>query len=202
VIWGASLIADQRRLRESARIAAVAPYPASVSSEAGSIQPWISMLRSVLGADGIERMRADAEHRLAAGTTTADTAAELLVEIARILSADNANPHESPSRQPRLGLIADTYQPNKGQMAELRARTDALAPIDAWAASLTDAELRVLQLLSTHLTFREMGTRLHLSRNTIKTHAISIYRKFSVSSRSAAINRAAELGLLGVRPYL
>jgi DNA-binding CsgD family transcriptional regulator len=161
------------------------------------------MLRSVLGTDGIERMRADAEHRLAAlGTASSDTAAELLLEIAKILSVGSASPDESPSMQPHLGLIADTYEPNKGQMAELRARTDALAPIDAWAASLTDAELRVLQLLSTHLTFREIGTRLYLSRNTIKTQAISIYRKFSVSSRSAAIDRAAELGLLGVQPYL
>ncbi len=37
-----------------------------------------------------------------------------------------------------------------------------------------------------------------MSRNTIKTQAISAYRKLGVSSRSAAIERAAELGLVGV----
>jgi ATP/maltotriose-dependent transcriptional regulator MalT len=164
----------------------------------------MSALRSVLGADGIERMRADAEHRLETlGTATSDAAAELLLEIAKTLSADSANPHDRPSTQPRLGLIAtDTCEVNNEQMAELRARTEALAPVDAWAASITNAELRLLPLLATHLTFREIGTRLHVSRNTIKTQAVSIYRKLSVSGRSAAIGRASELGLLGAEPYL
>jgi len=64
-------------------------------------------------------------------------------------------------------------------------------------AALTAAELRLLPLLSTHLSFREIGERLFVSRNTIKTQAISVYRKLGVSSRSEAIARAAELGLVG-----
>ena len=43
---------------------------------------------------------------------------------------------------------------------------------------------------------RELGERLFVSRNTIKTQAISVYRKLGVSSRSDAIARAAELGLV------
>jgi LuxR family maltose regulon positive regulatory protein len=64
------------------------------------------------------------------------------------------------------------------------------------ASSLTSAELRVLPLLQTHLTFREVGERLYVSPNTVKTHAISIYRKLGVSSRSGAVERAVEIGLL------
>jgi LuxR family maltose regulon positive regulatory protein len=56
----------------------------------------------------------------------------------------------------------------------------------------------VLPLLATHLSFREIGERLFVSRNTIKTHAISVYRKLGVSSRSEAIHRADELGLVDV----
>ena len=67
---------------------------------------------------------------------------------------------------------------------------------DGNVSGLTSAELRVLPLLTTHLSFREIGERLFVSRNTIKTQAISIYRKLGVSSRSGAIERAAELGLL------
>jgi LuxR family maltose regulon positive regulatory protein len=67
---------------------------------------------------------------------------------------------------------------------------------DGHASSLTTAELRVLPLLQTHLSFREIGERQFVSRNTIKTQAISIYRKLGVSSRSSAIERAAELGLI------
>ncbi len=35
-----------------------------------------------------------------------------------------------------------------------------------------------------------------MSRNTVKTHAVSIYRKLGVSGRSAAVERARALGLL------
>jgi LuxR family maltose regulon positive regulatory protein len=63
-------------------------------------------------------------------------------------------------------------------------------------ARLTGAELRLLPLLATHLSFREIGTMFFISRNTVKTQAISVYRKLGVSSRSGAIERAAQLGLL------
>ena len=64
------------------------------------------------------------------------------------------------------------------------------------AASLTAAERRLLPLLATHLTFREISERLHVSSHTVKTQAISIYRKLGVSSRSQAIQHARQLGLL------
>jgi LuxR family maltose regulon positive regulatory protein len=64
------------------------------------------------------------------------------------------------------------------------------------ASSLTMAELRLLPLLPTHLTMSEIGERLHITRNTVKTHSVAIYRKFGVSSRGAAISRMHELGLL------
>jgi LuxR family maltose regulon positive regulatory protein len=66
----------------------------------------------------------------------------------------------------------------------------------AWAMSLTGAELRLLPFLATHLTFPEIATRLFISRNTVKSEAVSIYRKLGVSSRSDAIARAVEVGLL------
>jgi LuxR family transcriptional regulator, maltose regulon positive regulatory protein len=56
--------------------------------------------------------------------------------------------------------------------------------------------LRLLPLLATHLTFREVGQRLYISQNTVKTQAISIYRKLGVSSRSQAVQRVQEIGLL------
>ena len=82
---------------------------------------------------------------------------------------------------------------------------DASAQVDAYAASammapatLTTAELRILALLPTHLSFREMGTRLYVSPNTVKTQAQAVYRKLDASSRSEAVARANELGLLEV----
>jgi LuxR family maltose regulon positive regulatory protein len=83
---------------------------------------------------------------------------------------------------------------------------DARAELDAYSAasravggSLTLAESRVLRLLPTHLSFREMGLRLYVSTNTVKTQAQAVYRKLNASSRSQAVARATELGLLNGR---
>lgn len=80
---------------------------------------------------------------------------------------------------------------------------DARAQVEAYSASaaiapasLTTAELRVLRLLPTHLSFREMGSRLYVSPNTVKTQAQAVYRKLDASSRSEAVVRARDLGLL------
>jgi LuxR family transcriptional regulator, maltose regulon positive regulatory protein len=64
------------------------------------------------------------------------------------------------------------------------------------ASSLTTAELRLLPLLPTHLTFAAIGERLYVSKHTVKTQAISIYRKLGASSRSEAVRHAQQLGLL------
>ncbi len=58
------------------------------------------------------------------------------------------------------------------------------------------AELRILRFLPTHLSFREIGLRLHVSTNTVKTQAHAVYRKLEVSSRSDAVARAGKIGLL------
>ena len=82
------------------------------------------------------------------------------------------------------------------QAAELHSRLNGNPAAMHGASSLTTAELRLLPLLPTHLTLGEIGERLHITRNTVKTQAIAIYRKFGVSSRRAAISRMHELGLL------
>jgi LuxR family maltose regulon positive regulatory protein len=103
----------------------------------------------------------------------------LLVEIGQILA-----------RRPQLGVLTE-------QAAELdRELMESDAEDRGKATGLTDAELRVLPLLATHLSFREIGERLYVSRNTIKTQAISVYRKLGVSSRSDAVERAGTLGLV------
>ena len=92
--------------------------------------------------------------------------------------------------RPDLGTLVD-------EARELRERVAASSePAGAWAMSLTGAELRLLPYLATHLTFPEIATRLFISRNTAKTEAVAIYRKFGVASRGQAIERAVEVGLL------
>ena len=92
-------------------------------------------------------------------------------------------------QRPDLGVLPQ-------QAGELRAKLTTMSRETGGASSLTSAELRLLPMLSTHLTLKEIGERLNVSRNTVKTEAISVYRKFGVSTRRDAIARMHELGLL------
>jgi LuxR family maltose regulon positive regulatory protein len=82
------------------------------------------------------------------------------------------------------------------QASQLHAQLDQLRGDVIGAAPLTTAELRLLPLLATHLSFREMGRRLYVSQHTVKTQAMSIYRKLGVSSRGQAVQRVQEIDLL------
>jgi LuxR family transcriptional regulator, maltose regulon positive regulatory protein len=90
--------------------------------------------------------------------------------------------------RPQLGVLVD-------QAGALRDEVAALTHGRAAPAGLTPAELRLLPQLATHLSFREIAAQLDVSPNTVKTQAISIYRKLRVSGRSEAIAAAAELPL-------
>ena len=80
-------------------------------------------------------------------------------------------------QRPDLGLLPQ-------QASDLRTELNAGQVNITGASSLTTAELRLLPLLSTHLTLKEISERLYLSRNTVKTQAASVYRKFGVNSRA------------------
>jgi ATP/maltotriose-dependent transcriptional regulator MalT len=60
---------------------------------------------------------------------------------------------------------------------------------------LTRRERRVLQLLTSDLSERDIGRELYVSHNTIHSHVRSIYRKLGVSSRASALERTRALGL-------
>jgi LuxR family maltose regulon positive regulatory protein len=91
-------------------------------------------------------------------------------------------------RQPDLGRLP-------AQAEVLRASLKTMRADAPGASTLTTAELRLLPYLATHLTFPEMAERLYLSRHTVKSQAMAIYRKLNVTSRNDAVERARELGL-------
>jgi LuxR family maltose regulon positive regulatory protein len=91
--------------------------------------------------------------------------------------------------RPALGLLGQAVDHLEGEIAGIPSAQEGVS------SGLTRAELRLFPMLSTHLSFKEIGERLHVSRNTIKTQAISVYRKLGVSSRSEAVALAEDLGL-------
>jgi len=99
-----------------------------------------------------------------------------------------AQAHDIVQQRPDLGVLPQRADGLRSKLATINEGA-------VGASSLTAAELRLLPLLSTHLSFREIGERLFVSSHTIKTQAYSAYRKLGVSSRSEAVARARELGL-------
>lgn len=107
-----------------------------------------------------------------------EAARTLVVEMQAILD-----------RRPGLGRLPDDVATLAATLGERRGGRPS-------GSILTVAELRLLPLLPTHLSFRGIGERLFLSQHTIKSQALSIYRKLDVTSRDQAVTRARELGLL------
>ena len=93
-------------------------------------------------------------------------------------------------RRPGLGTLAADARALRTQLSRERGSS---VP---GASALTAAELRLLPLLSTHLSFPEIAAELFLSRCTVKSQAMSIYHKLGASSRNQAVARSRELGLL------
>jgi LuxR family maltose regulon positive regulatory protein len=98
-------------------------------------------------------------------------------------------------RRPHLGSLTD-------KLTAVRCQVEDASTSLVGSSMFTPAELRVLQFLPTHLSFQDIGDRLTVSRNTVKTHAMSIYGKLWASSRNEAVERAVQLGLLEPNPVL
>ena len=93
-------------------------------------------------------------------------------------------------RRPGLGTLP-------GQAGALRAQLSRQrGPAAPGASALSAAELRVLPLLPTHLPLPQIAAELFLSPHTVRTQAKSIYRKLGAPTRSQAVARARQLGLL------
>ncbi|HEX5696699.1 MAG TPA: LuxR C-terminal-related transcriptional regulator [Acidimicrobiia bacterium] len=132
------------------------------------------------------------------GTSIPGLAVQTLVEMARgclgLADAVGArvlvrDAHDVVAQRPDLGELT-------AQLSEIDATLSHFGSGVAGPSALTKAELRLLPLLASHLTFPEIGDRLFISKHTVKSHAMSIYRKLGTSSRSEAVARAVESGLL------
>jgi LuxR family maltose regulon positive regulatory protein len=87
--------------------------------------------------------------------------------------------------------------PGRIRALERRIGQEAGSTATAGEAGLpTAAELRVLRLLASELSQREIAGELYLSPDTVKTHVRRLYRKLGVASRSEAVARARTSRLL------
>lgn len=83
---------------------------------------------------------------------------------------------------------------------ERTAPADRLPPTQPRAQDLSPGERRILRALCGPLTLREIAAELHVSRNTVKTQVSAVFRKLGTHSRSGAVARARECGMLRPGP--
>jgi LuxR family maltose regulon positive regulatory protein len=202
-----SLLAAARNDVEAAdthgRRAVAAVDAAGIDNYAAAAHARVARARASLMRGWRAAARDDlvAADRIAARTPSSYSwlAVTILLELAHLHLA-----FDDPGRASELlDEIAD-ISGDAPDLGALGARVDRLrhdldvgrSRDDGWASVLTAAELRLLPLLASHFSFREISQRLGISRNTVKTQAIAVYRKLEVSSRSEAVRTARERGLL------
>lgn len=82
---------------------------------------------------------------------------------------------------------------------EVRVREDGPFVLDAEAVrrlGLTPREHEILGLIAAGLSNREIGERLFVSENTVKTHSARVFEKLGVARRTQAVQEGRRLGLI------
>ena len=82
------------------------------------------------------------------------------------------------------GKVLETLQPEPGKQ-----------PPSA-ADGLHHREIQILRLVSEGLRNREIGERLRISEDTVKWYLKRLFAKLYVTTRTSAVARGRELGLL------
>jgi LuxR family maltose regulon positive regulatory protein len=179
---------EERRLDRYITSGLAFTLAARLSARAGDVASARSYLASAAGV----RPRLTVAIPILA-VQTLNEMAKAYIEVADMAGARRVTRDASDivAVRPKLGMIASEHLAIKERLSEMPAGS-------VGASSLTTAELRLLPLLVTHLTYPEIGERLFVSRHTVKTQAMSIYRKLGVSSRTGAVEKAREAGLISL----
>lgn len=86
--------------------------------------------------------------------------------------------------------------PDAGILAEAAGELEKSLQQRLVSEPISPGEARVLRLLPTYLSAEGIANRIFVSKNTVRTHIASIYKKLAVDSREAAVERAFALGLI------
>ena len=132
--------------------------------------------------------------RCADSPTFADTFDPKRIALCRNRVLEQAEARDIISSEPVFPASAaalDAVETRLGRSAVETARAERRL-----VEHLTDRELSILRALPGSLTQREIGRELYLSINTVKGYTKSLYRKLGVTSRTEAVERARDLGLI------
>lgn len=85
-------------------------------------------------------------------------------------------------------VVKEVQVPVSGPFERNAARLEQLG--------ITPREFEILEAMAAGLSNREIGERLFVSENTVKTHATRLFDKLSARRRTQAVQRAKEEGLI------
>jgi len=159
-------------------------------------RPFVALAVAISAyVDAGEGRRAEALADLAAGRALlgrlrdfgawfeVETAAALAAAAIELDDAASAEPLVATARR-RLADLPDAPM-LAAWVADLEDNLGRIAA--SGLADLTPAELRVLRMLPSHLSYRQIAEELIVSPNTVKTQIRSAYLKLGVSSRHEAV---------------
>jgi DNA-binding NarL/FixJ family response regulator len=169
-------------------------------------QPWIA--RCLLAADQPQAIELSRRHRPDVALVDISNAGPFAAALTRplheahpamriVLTSRCSTSAGAPL--PSLGAVG--FLPPTATSAELGAavRSAALGEPDLGSepedapGTLTERERRVLTLISTGATNREIAAQLHVGPDSVKKTATAIYRKIGVRNRTEATRRAAAI---------
>lgn len=124
----------------------------------------------------------------------------LLVELGRACAA--AGDHDGTADAVRAAhdRLDGARDPGRLRVALAALPTGGRSRGGIPTDALSDREHDVLRALAGSGSLRDVADGLRISRNTVKTHARTLYAKLGVASRPDAVRRGRELGLLGGTP--
>lgn len=82
------------------------------------------------------------------------------------------------------------------KILQIVQKPDTAIKTDENIFQLSEREKEILQLLSQGLEYKEIGSKIFISPNTVKKHCISIYQKLHVNSKAQALRIAYTKGLI------
>ncbi|GAB3158328.1 hypothetical protein GCM10027059_02880 [Myceligenerans halotolerans] len=121
-----------------------------------------------------------------------------LRELARAVALSDrvggALPYWSTSPEVLRAVARDASEPVRERIAQVLSRRGV--PVTPEFVVVPDRQLVVLHRLADGLTSAEVAEASFVSHNTVKTQIRGIYQRLGVHNRTAALQRARELGLL------
>ena len=192
---------DLGELREvRARLALNEADPATAAdvlaptlSGTAPIHRVVVLVRSLI----LEALARDALGQPQAAQDAVERALDLAEQDTLILPFLHSPSRELLKRHPRHrtahgAFLAEILDVLSGRPPAAQRTPPAALPDD-----LSDAELRVLRYLPTHLTAASIAAEMYVSVNTVKSHMRHIYAKLGAHNRTEAVERARQLGLVG-----